>query len=288
MEGIGFALAKIISERSARHGSGPVDFETVHEAVVERAGISPDQAEALLWGEPVALSIEETDRLAEAFSLEGDLLSPLLRPTSKEILLHVLRSFEGDLEPSCPDCAFLLSSLGELHNMPRQELLQVCVDFLDHLSPTREELAPGEEGILEVFRQLDVAAQARVLAYAYSEKARAADNPLQARTVRFSELRNNFLPPSARRVLDLIAHSGGTLSLRELARKTREEIDDLEAIVDAALTEMALAGTPLDEKILLFSQKEEAFVSLSPEALPIWQSMLKADAVFIDDNILES
>lgn len=287
MEGIGFALAKIISERIARHGAGPVDFETIQETIVNQTSITPEQAESLLWGEPVSLSPEESGRLAEEFHLDEDLLSCLLRPTSREILLHVLRSRESDLEPSCEDCSFLLSAFPELDSMSRQEILQMAVDLLEHLSPYREEplLSPGEENLLDVFRQLDLATQSRVLAYAYSEQAQSVGNSLQILSEQYARLRAEQLSDSSRQILDEIAKTG-ELSLDDIAARLHlqpsvilECIGEVKGITDNLAIQFPL---------LINGTDQEPLYSFSQENLQVWRSLVQAESVFLDDNLLES
>ena len=278
MEGVGFALARIFSERCAQHSGRPVaDIDTVSRELQERGGLSPVEAENLLWGERPDLDLDSTKRLAEGFSLDADLLGCLLRPTSREIVLHVLRSFRSEMEPSCEDCIYLGSVLEETPRMSRADLMQVCLDFLEHFSIVREEkTSDGSDQLLEVFADLDQAARARVLAYAYNEAARSVEDPLQAQSAAYARLRDN-LPRLARQVLDLLAQEEGEISVRQIAQKLHlrdaRSVGQLPRSLQTAFAEEGLE-TPLRVR----RPGNKSMYSMSPEARSLWLSLLRAEA----------
>lgn len=277
MESIGFALAKIFSERCTVHVAQPSrDLDTVCRQLVEKGGLSREEAEALLWGEDLHLSLVTTENLAEAFDLDPDLLGCLLRPTSREIVLHVLRSFRSQIDPSCEDCNFLGVALEEAPRMSKSELLQTAVDFLEHFSPAEEEsaLSPKAESLLDVFSELSTDSQARVLAYAYSEAANSLDDPLQRQIALYSDLRE-VLPQIHRQALDLLALEEDELSVRQIAVQLglphARSIGQLPRSIDKLLES---AASPL----LVRRSGGQSFYRMSDSVLPLWQSLLRADA----------
>lgn len=279
MEGVGFALARIFSERCAQHFGRPVaDLDTVSRELQDRGGLSSASSEALLWGERPDLDLESTQRLAEAFALDPDLLGCLLRPTSREIINHVLRSFRSEMDASCEDCLYLQSVLDETPRMSRPDLMQTCLDFLEHFSVVSDDRTKpqGADHLLEVFAELDPQAQARVLAYAYNESARSTEDPLQAKSAIYARLRDR-LPSLARQVLDLLAQEEGEISVRHIAERLC--LQDARSVGQLPRSlQNAFRAEGLESPLRVRRPGNQSLYSMSEEALVMWQSLLRAEA----------
>lgn len=157
-------------------------------------------------------------------------------------------------------------------------------------APTPSWLLPSVEDeefdqLAFIFSSLDPAARARVLAFAYNEKAEAlAGRPLGTFAA-FARLRSDFLTLQARKALDAIASSpGGEMSLQELVHTLGLEdgraLGQLERSVKASVEALSAAGYHLPDHPLevIRARPGSSRLRLTPEALRAWQSLLSADA----------
>ena len=286
------SFAVLLTERAMDdYGLRDPEPSSLAQFIAEVAQIDQNQADALAWGEPAELDSEQLDRLSDVFALHRDMLSCFLRPTSSEMVLHVLNQ-TADLEldgEQCPLCAELAEQVLALQSSD-DSMLSVCLEMIGHLTIERGSGLDFEAETLSLLPQLDLVlaaltseAQQRVLAYAYQELAETTDGLRAARFSQYAKLRTKYLSPLARSVLDLLAstESGGLSAsqiVHRLGRKNARALGQLPRSLSRSMEKMQRAGFEINETPLTVSGSAGAVVfSLSDNAQSSWRALVQAD-----------
>ena len=289
-ESVRFGLARLAAERCCQDFDIPINnLMIMEETIAEVAGIDSEKVRALLWGDTPELDIEESETLAIALGFHPELFSCLVRPTSMEIILHTLRSLAADLDPSCEDCQDMRDWIEEAELLERETVGQLCLDLLDHIRVGEEaeeiensSLREDEEAMLGVFRGLSPDARARVLAFAFSERGGAPADQQGSNSYIYSRLRDDYLSPLARRVLDQLAsHPDGLMTARELAAgldlADARSVGQVPRSLQSSLRALRADGYTLEEPPLQVRRRgRESVYRLSPQALRFWRAMVEA------------
>lgn len=290
------SFASLLGERALDdYGLANPEPSILSEFIADAVMLDKDSAEALAWGEPADLDSDELDRLSDVFSLHRDLLSCFLRPSSPEVVLHVIRqTSEFELEDSdCPLCQDLFEGASALTAKDDMEtMLYLCMDILSHL--TVDNIANFElessSGVIPLANQLDLVvgslpaeAQLRVLAYAYQELAETTSNQRAAGFAAYAELRSKYLSSLARQVLDLLAASeSGSLSVRDIIHSlglaNGRALGQLSRSIDRSMERLRRAGIELPESPLTVTGRSRNSVySLSDSARSSWRALIQAE-----------
>ncbi|WP_217924769.1 hypothetical protein [Miltoncostaea oceani] len=205
-----------------------------------RGLIGSERAEALLGGEPVALSADERGRIAEWTSLDEELLSCLFAGASREVLRHAVSQVQGDLNDSgaCAVCVVLGSRCQSAEDLSEEELELLISDLLDHLqrapldsqagigAPAVEDALDPEEAVLiDTLRDLPDSSRQKVLDVLTQEALRAGslDDPV-------ADLWRHLDEP-ARALMSALAHAPGQwLSEGDLCERLGSTPSGLSAI----------------------------------------------------------
>jgi hypothetical protein len=301
-ESVRFGLARLVAERACADLEIPINaLSTMEAALQEISGVDAEKIKSVLWGDVVDLSLEESEALSVTLGLHPELFGCLVRPTSLEILSHVLRSIAAeDLDSTCDQCLDLRDWIEEIPVMDTESIGQLCLDVLGHILVADDEpsafpsISEDEETMLGVFRGLPADARARVLAYAFSERGGSVTESADAQSYIYSRMRRDYLSPLARSVFDQLARqSDGVLTARELAE--RLELSDARAIgqvprsLQRSLREMRAEGYVLDEAPLQVRRRgRESVYRLSPDALRLWQAMIQAETAGLYEKAPEA
>lgn len=291
-ESVRFGLARLVAERCCSDLDIPINnLSIMEETLAEMSGIPAAKLTEVLWGGNPSFELEESETLALLLHFDPELFSCLVRPTSREILNHTLRSIgASDLDPYCEDCQDMREWIEEIELLDHDTAGQLALDLLGHLrvGDAVEEVAPSvgedEEVLLRVFRNLSGESRARVLAYAYSERGAAPADQRSSNSYIYSRLRRDYLSPLARDVLDQLAtEPEGILPARELAGRLKlsdaRSIGQVPRSLQSSLRALRADGYTLDEPPLqVLRRGRESVYRLSPQALGFWQSMLAAEA----------
>jgi hypothetical protein len=286
-------LAELLSARAREDYEAEVgEPSTLAAFLSELCQLSPAQAEALVWAEEVELDAEALERISSAFALHRDLLGCFLCPTSDEVIEHVLvRIAENELDYGCPICDELVEQIAYYERLDEHTRTGLCLAVLAHVNSVTETLAPTHadppagmpSDLLRVFSSLDPAAQARVLAYAYSELGGAVNDPRPQRNSAYGHLRQRYLTPLARRVFDALAASDeGELSSADLVRELdlahARALGQLPRSVQRSLSELSRDGHRLEEAPFTVRRRGgERVYRLSSQALESWRALLAAE-----------
>lgn len=288
-------LAELIAATAnAASGSEIGSQESLIAFVAEACSIEPAAAEALAWGADYDFENDTLDKISSTFALHRDLLACILCPTSDEILDHVLGEIaDVELDRSCSFCCELAEEISDFDSYGFDEQAEICIDLLVHLSEAsfaaseapaaRQPLSGIGPDLVRVVDQLDPAAQARVLAYAYGELGGGLNDPRPQLSSAYGHLRQQYLTPLARRVFDLLASAGdGQLSSLELVEalglSDARSLGQLPRSVQRALRDLRRDGHYLDEPPLVVRRHgERRIYSLSDSALEAWRAFLRAE-----------
>jgi hypothetical protein len=300
-ESVRFGLARLVAERACADHDLPInELDRMEEVLEDHSGVAGEKIKAVLWGDVVDLDLAESEALAMTLGLHPELFGCLVRPTSLEILTHVLRSIAAeDLDLTCDECLDLRDWIDEVPLLDNETIGQLCLDVLGHIlvaddEPSQPSINDDEEVLLGVFRGLAPDARARVLAYAYQERGGSVTETTDAQSYIYSRMRRDYLSPLARALFDQLAmQSDGTLTARELAE--RMDLADARAIgqvprsLQRSLREMRAEGYVLDEPPLQVRRRgRESVYRLSPETLRFWQAMVQAEAAGLYEKAPEA
>jgi hypothetical protein len=295
-------FSTLLRERADEdYGLGSTTAAELAGFIADNCAIEDPLAEALLWGEPTELAAEQIDALSNVFSLHRDLLACVLRPTSREVIDHVL----GDIAANylnvwqCAECDMLDQRIGERGELDEEGLSSLIIDALAHtnisnverLEPAGEPIEPPALGsttidqLIEVAAALDPAAVQRVLAYAHQELAGTVGEREAGRLALCARMRAEHLSPLLRAVFDQLAASpGGTLSTEELVERLgladRRALGQLERSLSGSLRAMRDAGLqPPSGEILVIERRGRRIsqIALAGEILESWQALLRAE-----------
>lgn len=288
-------LTTLLAERAASEWNlNDPEPSALAAFISEFCNVSPDKADALVWGEDVELATNELDLLAKIFCLHRDLLACYMQPTTDEMVRHVLSQIAAlSLNvDACMVCNHLYAEIEDADRKDGPELQDLCFTALYHLTVNdadfdNDEIPgyyPGEslhEDFDRVLSRLPQDAQKRVLAYAYQELAGTVDTRSFSTFSAYSQLRESYLQPLARKVFDLLAASeDGSLPSREvmhtLGLGDGRALGQLARSVHSSLQTLGEHGITIDHEPLVVDRRAKR-LRLSPEALRAWRALMHTD-----------
>lgn len=289
---MGIHLAAILAER-ARVDHGVAGSATEVAALASHlTGIDREKMEALVWGLDVQLDPAEISELAAAFSLHSELLGCFICGASREGLEFTLQAIAGSTlnVAECGYCMEVAEAVDVLNEYSEEEVWQLALDLLSHLSADESELPlivndetdTDIDRVIELLQVLPQDSRRRVLAFAYQEHAEVTSGRPLGAFGAHAQLRD-CLTALAREALDSLALTpGGSLTASELATglglASSRSLGSLRRTIERSVAELAAAGQRIESPLVVNRRQAGATrLSLSPAALATWRALLRSE-----------
>lgn len=258
---------------------------TLAACLTEHCQIPEETAHKLVWGESSNISKEEVDRIAVVFALEQELLALLLLPTSPEIMLHIVQSYQEELDvENCEACEYFTEIIQRLEEDDVFVMQHISIDLLEHLCFNDglpwDDMEDFETNFqkTETMQQLDATMadlpahlQEKVLAFAV---AQATEHEYQA-LMQFSNLREHLSALSIE-VFNVLCYEEEGLDRSQLQSKLKlanaRSLGQIPRSVNKAIASMT---KPITEHPLIID--DSGHMSLSDQARQSWQKLIATE-----------